>query len=149
MKSEKNWVNTDSRCYFMRFMNLDDSPLPGEIEIEWLPENDQGLEVVNPVYPHMSVAQEPAVVTLPDGRLFAVMRNMTGYVYYAVSSDNAHTWTTPEMLRYSDEGEGIKHPMSPSPLYRLENGKYILIYHNNDGKRLGYDQSAKDWPMNV
>lgn len=149
VKSEKNWVNADSRCYFMRFLNLENNPLPKEIEIEWLPENDKGLEVQNPVYPHMSVAQEPAVVLLPDGRLFAVMRNMTGYIYYSASSDNGKSWTTPAMLKYSDTGEGIKHPMSPCPLYKLKDGKFILIFHNNDGKRFDYDQAEKDWDINV
>lgn len=146
---EKNWVNGDSRCYFMKFMNMDENPEPGEIEIEWYPENDDGLEVTNPVYPHMSVAQEPAVVLLPDGRIFTVMRNMTGYIYYSVSSDNGKTWIKPEMLRYSDNGEGIKQPMASCPIYKLSDGRYILIFHNNDGRRLGYDQSAKQWQINV
>ncbi len=149
MKSEPNWVNTDSRCYFMRFMNMDKNPSPEEIKIEWYPENDLGLEVQNPVYPHMSVAQEPAVVLLPDGRLFTVMRNMTGYIYYSVSADNGKTWETPKMLRYSDTGEGIKHPMSSCPIYKLNNGKFLLLFHNNDGKRLGYDQAEKEWKINV
>ncbi len=149
MKSEKNWVNSDSRCYFMRFINIDDNSEPADIEIEWYPENDQGLEVENSVYPHMSVAQEPAVVLLPDGRLFTVMRNMSGYIYYSVSADNGKTWNEPQMLRYRDSGEGIKHPMSPCPLYKLSNGKFILIFHNNEGKRLGYDQSDKNWKINV
>lgn len=149
MKSEKNWVNADSRCYFMRFMNIDENPEPDDIKIEWYPENDLGLEVENPVYPHMSVAQEPAVVLLPDGRLLTVMRNMSGYIYYSVSADNGKTWNDPKMLRYSDNGEGIRHPMSSCPLYRLDNGKFILIFHNNDGKRLGYDQADKEWDINV
>lgn len=148
-KSEKNWVNADSRCYFMRFMNIDENPLPRDIKMEWYPENDRGLEVQNPVYPHMSVAQEPAVVLLPDGRLFTIMRNMTGYIYYSVSSDNGKTWTDPEMLKYSDQGEGIKHPMSPCPLYKLNDGRFVLIFHNNSGKRLGYDQADKKWNINV
>lgn len=149
MKSEKNWVNADSRCYFMRFINIDENPLPENIKIEWYPENDLGLEVQNPVYPHMSVAQEPAVVLLPDGRLFTVMRNMTGYVYYSISNDNGKTWDNPKMLKYSDDGEGIKHPMSPCPIYKLNNGKFILIFHNNDGKRYGYNQADKNWNINV
>jgi hypothetical protein len=149
MRSEKNWVNTDSRCYFMRFMNMDENPSPEKIKIGWYPENDLGLEVQNPVYPHMSVAQEPAVVLLPDGRLFTVMRTMTGYIYYAVSEDNGKTWTVPEMLRYSDHGEGIKHPMSPCPLFKLDDGSYILIFHNNDGHRYGYQQADKEWSINV
>ncbi len=148
-KKEKNWVNQDSRCYFMRFMNIDDNPDPQDIRIEWYPENDLGLEVSNPVYPDLSTAQEPAVVLLPDGRLFTVMRTMTGYIYFSVSGDNGKTWKKPEMLKYSDNGEGIKHPMSPCPIYRLKNGKYVLIFHNNNGKRLGYDQADKDWTINV
>jgi hypothetical protein len=92
MKSEKNWVNADSRCYFMRFMNIDSNPEPRDIEIEWYPENDLGLEVQNATYPHMSTAQEPALVLLPDGRLFTVMRTMTGYIYYSVSEDNGKSW---------------------------------------------------------
>ncbi|PXX21671.1 sialidase family protein [Arenibacter sp. ARW7G5Y1] len=148
-KSEKNWVNTDSRCYFMRFMNIDENPSPENIKIEWYPENDEGLEVKNPVYPQMSVAQEPATVLLPDGRLFTIMRNMTGFIYYSVSSDNGKTWDVPQMLRYSDTGEGIQHPMSPSPIYKLSNGKFVLIFHNNSGKRFGYDQADKEWDINV
>ena len=149
MKSEKNWVNSDSRCYFMRFMNIDENPSPEEIQIEWYPENDLGLEVENPVYPHMSVAQEPAVVLLPDGRLFTIMRNMTGYIYYSVSSDNGKTWNVPKMLKYSDNGEGVQHPISPCPLFKMSDGKFILIFHNNTGERLGYNQADKKWKINV
>ena len=149
VKPEKNWVNQDSRCYFMRFMNIDENPLPKDIKIEWYPENDKGLEVQNPVYPHMSVAQEPAVVSLPDGRLFTIMRNMTGYIYYSVSSDYGKTWDKPQVLKYSDTGESVKHPMSPCPLFKMSDGKYILIYHNNSGQRFGYDQMQKDWKINA
>ncbi|WP_352423365.1 sialidase family protein [Proteiniphilum sp.] len=147
-KSEKNWVNADSRSYFMRFVNIDDNPgVPG-IKIEWYPEDDKGLEVQNPVYPHMSVAQEPALVLLPDGKLFTVMRNMTGYIYYSVSSDNGRTWIPTRILRYSDTREGIAHPMSPCPIYRLTDGRFILFFHNNAGKRFGYDQHNKNWEIN-
>lgn len=149
VKSEKNWVNTDSRSYFMRFMNIDECENAEDIEINWYPENDNGLSVENKTYPHLSTAQEPAMVLLPDGKLFCVMRTMTGYVYYSQSSDNGKSWQKPQMLRYSDSGEGVKHPMSPCPLFKLEDGKYMLIFHNNDGSRLGYDQSKKEWRINV
>lgn len=149
VKSEKNWVNTDSRSYFMSFVNMDDCDNPEDIEIEWYPENDKGLTVDNNTYPHLSTAQEPALVLLPNGNLFCVMRTMTGFVYYSVSSDNGKSWEEPKMLRYSDTGEGIKHPMSPCPIFRLEDGRYLLIFHNNNGNRLGYDQSEKNWSINV
>jgi hypothetical protein len=74
---------------------------------------------------------------------------MTGYIHYSVSADNGKTWTPTQMLRYSDESEGIPHPMSPCPIYRLSDGKFILFFHNNSGKRLGYDQQSKKWEINV
>jgi len=148
-KSEKNWVNVDSRCYFMRFMNIDENPRPENIKIEWYPENDKGLEVRNPLYPHLSTAQEPATVLLPDGRLFTVMRTMTGYIYYSVSSDNAKTWSEPKILKYSDNGEGIQHPMSPCPLFKMKNEKFLLIFHNNNGRRFDYNQADTEWDINV
>ena len=149
MKPIGSWLNTDSRCYFMRFMNMDENPSPEQLEIEYYPENDLGLEVQNPSYPQQSVSQEPAVVLLPDGRLFTVMRNLTGYIYYSISSNNCKTWDNPKMLKYSDNGEGIQHPLSPCALYKLSNGKFILIFHNNKGERLGYNQLDKKQTINV
>ena len=99
------WVHSDSRSFFMRFENIDENPGPGDISITWLPDNDLGLEVPNRTYPEMSTCQEPAVVLLPDGRLFTVMRTMTGYVYFSVSGDDGHTWSKPDMLRYTDDGK--------------------------------------------
>ena len=144
----KGWVNQDSRCAFLRFENIDDSPDPGDLEITWLPRDREGLEVTNPVYPDISVAQEPCVVLLPDGRLFTVMRTMTGYIWYAVSSDDGATWTGPEVMRYADGGEPVPHPMSPCPLYALDDGRYLLIFHNNSGKRGRYDQFDLEWKCN-
>jgi len=147
-KTYKGWVNQDSRCAFLRFENIDEAPDPADVEITWLPTDREGLEVTNPVYPEMSVAQEPSVALLPDGRLFTVMRTMTGYIWYAVSADDGETWAEPEAMRYADHGEPVPHPMSPCPLYRLEDGRYLLIYHNNNGKHGKYDQFELEWKCN-
>ena len=147
-RTYKGWVNHDSRSAFLRFENLDEAPDPANLEITWLPKDREGLEVTNPVYPEMSVAQEPGVALLPDGRLFTVMRTMTGYIWYSVSADDGETWAGPEVMRYADGGERVPHPMSPCPLYRLEDGRYILIFHNNDGKRGKYDQFELEWKCN-
>jgi len=147
-KKERSWINKDSRCMFMRFVNIEENPEPKDVKIEWLPDGDTGLQVPNSNYEDMSTAQEPSVVLLADGRLFTVMRTTTGYMYYSVSSDNGHRWTKPEALRYEDGGGKIPHPMSPGPIYRLHDGRYILIYHNNKGKRLGFYQNDPDWQFN-
>ncbi|MFO7611379.1 MAG: sialidase family protein [Clostridia bacterium] len=142
------WVNADSHSYFMRFENIDDNPAPGDIRITWLPKGDMGLGVPNSKHPDISTCQEPSVVLLPDGRLFAVMRTMTGYVYYSVSDDDGLTWRTPDRLRYRDDGEGIMHPLSPCPVYRMDNGLYFILFHNNPGICGGFSQFKDSWEMN-
>jgi len=143
------WVNQDSRCYFMRFENIDDNPDPYNIEITWLPDNDKGIEVDNPIIPNMSTAQEPAITLLPDGRIFCIMRTVTGYVYYSTSEDNGHTFKKAQPLRYGDNLEHIKHPLSPAPIYSIKDGLYLTAFHDNDGERIGFSQKKENWEYNM
>ena len=41
------------------------------------------------------------------------------------------------MLRYRDGGEPILNPDSPAPIYRLEDGRYLLFLQNHDGYGYG------------
>ncbi len=113
----------------MRFDNIDESPEPEDIKITWLPEE--------PVKPVTGLALtgliEPCIVLLPDGRLFMVTRTETGCIWYSVSKDDGAKWRESEPLRYQDNGERILHPDSPPPLYALQDGRFLLQYHNNDG----------------
>lgn len=142
-----SWVNVDSRCFLIRFENLDENPEPAQIRTTWLPEDDEGITVNNPLYPDIDTAQEPSAVLLPDGRLFLVMRTVTGFIYYSVSEDNGASWRTPAVL-LDETGEPFAHPLSPCPIYRLQNGKYLLLHHNNPGSRLGFEQSERQWSCN-
>ncbi len=144
-KASKNWCDIDSRSAFMRFENIDDNPLPEEMIISWLPVDKEGLEVPHKIYPEISVSQEPALVLLPDKRLFAVMRTMTGHIWYSVSQNDGETWRNPEVLRYKDGGEKVTNPMASSPIYSLSNGKYLLVFNNNNGKKGEYDQFKENW----
>jgi hypothetical protein len=141
----RNWVDQDSRAGFLRFDNLHTGPDPADLRLTWLPANGEGLVVLHREYPQIVVAEEPAVALLPDGRIFAVMRTMTGYIWYSVSDDDGASWREPQMLRYRDGGEGVKNPMVSCPIYRLANGRYLLIFYNNDGRLNGYNQFKKDW----
>ena len=117
----------------MRFDNIDEGPDPMDLHITWLPEE--------PVRPAEGLILkglfEPCVVLLPDGRLFMVMRTLAGYIGFSVSEDDGATWGPAEPLRYRDNGERVRHPGSPSPLYPLQDGRFVLQYHNNDGS-MGY-----------
>lgn len=144
-RPSKNWPDHDSRARFMRFENIDANPLPEDIRITWLPRDRDGLEVPNKTFPEISVSQEPAVVLLPDNRLFVIMRTMTGHIWYSVSNDDGETWRDPEVLRYKDGGAPVNNPLAGTPLYRLADGRYLLFFNNNDGKRGDYDQFKKVW----
>jgi len=142
------WWHTDSRCYFMRFENIDEGPEPGDLRIRWLPDDDAGLEVPMPMRPGLAAAQEPSLVLLPDGRLFCTMRTLTGFVWYSVSEDGGVHWRPPEVLRTRDNGPGIEHPLSCCPVYPLSTGQFLLLFHNNNGRAFGHDQSELDWQTN-
>lgn len=148
VKPPSGWWTWDSRCAFMRFENIDDNPAPADIAITWLPKGIEGLEVPNRLYPHISMCQEPGLVLLPDGRLFTVMRTMTGWMWYSVSDDDGETWREPEPLRYKDGGVPVPHPLSPGPVYALEDGRYVLLHHNNEGRVGAFSQFKSKWETN-
>jgi len=147
-KPARQWPHADTRCAFVRFENLDEAAAPGEIRATWLPTDREGLEVPNRMYPEISTCQEPGTVLLPDGRLLVVMRTFTGHPYYSVSDDDGATWRQPEPLRYRDDGEKVKHPISPCPLFHLADGRFLLVYHNNDGTLGSHSQWKKRWTAN-
>lgn len=144
-RPSKNWPDQDSRSAFMRFENIDTNPLPEEIKITWLPNDKEGLEVPHKSFPKISVSQEPAIVLLPDKRIFVIMRTMTGHIWYSVSENDGETWRDPEVLRYKDGGEKVPNPIAGTPLYSLANGRYLLFFNNNEGKNEKYDQFKKVW----
>lgn len=128
-----HWTACESVVEFMRFENLDEDPEVKDIQISWYACDDAALRVGFPGHPEVSVVQEPSIVSLPDGRLFAVMRTARGSPYYSVSKDHGRTWSQPDVLRYRDDGEPLLHPCSPCPIYAIGGGKYIILFHNHDG----------------
>lgn len=128
------YPQTGNACIeMMRFDNIDEGPDPKDLQITWLPQ-----EPVKPAEGLMLRGLfEPCMVLLPDGRLFMIMRTLTGFVWYSVSENHGATWRPAEPLRYEDGGERVRHPASPPPLYALQDGRFLLQYHNNDGS-MGY-----------
>ena len=45
--------------------------------------------------------QEPGIVELPDGRLYAYFRTDRAFQYESISSDGGRTWTTPVQSRFT------------------------------------------------
>jgi len=132
-KPINSWIAMAAVVEFMRFENLDDNPAPEDLAITWIAANDDALQVSYPGHPALSVVQEPSIVPLPDGRLFVALRTSAGHPYYAISSDAGLTWSKPEPIRETDDGEALLHPLSPCPIFSPAEGRYILFLHDHDG----------------
>lgn len=130
---EKSWTAAESVTEFMRFENIDDDPEPADVRISWFASGDEALRVGHRTNPRLSVAQEPSIVRLPDKRLFCTLRTMTGYIWYSISADDGETWCPPRPLRRRDHGELILEPLFCCPIYRLADGRYLLIHHPKFG----------------
>ena len=94
----------EMRCEFLRFDNIDEGPDPKDLELTWLPDDEDLVSVPMTAEPWASAGysfcQEPGLVLLPDGRLFTEMRTANGDIWYTVSDDDGHTWRKTEVLRY-------------------------------------------------
>ena len=74
------------------------------------------------------------------------MRTVTGRIWHTVSQDDGASWRPAEMLRYRDDGAEVLHPKSPCPLYGLQDGRFLLFYHNHDGTGYG---ARGPWDMDA
>jgi len=128
---------TGAECWFLRFDNILTEPDPNKLTTTTLPDGERGLRVPTFDDPLNSFAEEPAMVELSDGRFYCVMRTAVGYVAYSVSDDRGHTWTTPAPLYRDGESELMLNPVVPCPIYKLNDGRYILLYYNNNGDAHG------------
>ncbi len=136
----QSWTDWEAVVQFMRFMNVDEDPQPRDLEI-WYSPDEEALRVPHYDCPSLSIAQEPSLVRLPDERLFVTMRTMSGYIWYALSDDDGDTWCTPRPLLREDHGLPIPEPLCCCPIYRLSDGRYVLLHHNNDGH---FEGSARE-----
>ncbi len=113
---------------FIHFDNVDKDPPIKDLVVRWVQTNDKAL--------HIGVhCEEPAIVKLPDNRLFCVMRTGIGTPCWTQSKDDGETWSEPKTLLMKDGGDPIPHPMSPCPIYDAKgneaaSGLYFLLAHN-------------------
>lgn len=140
------WMEHPCAGELIRFDNIDDDPAPADLKVSFLALNEDWLSAPLPGHPECRSGEEPSFCELPDGRLMCVMRTGEGHIWYSISKDSGVTWTQAEMLRFTDHGEGIKHPLSPCPFFRIADGKFVLFAHCSDGYN-GTDrpQSNYNW----
>jgi len=137
VQKEGGLFERDSEVWFLRFDNILSESDPTRLTVTALPDGDRGLRVPMSSGKAMSIAQEPTLVELSDGRFVTVMRTRRGCIYYALSADRGRTWDEPRPLRFCPDGPVVPHPLAPCPLYKLADGRLVLVFHNNDGSANG------------
>jgi len=128
-----SWTAMESVVEFMRFENIDENPAPAAIEISYFATGKNALRVPHYTHPRLSVAQEPSLVCLPDGRLFCTLRTMTGYIWYTLSDTAGENWCAPRPLLRRDFGTPVLQPLCCCPIYQF-GARFLLLHHNNDGR---------------
>lgn len=129
------------RVEFWQFENIDDDPEIEDIEISYFNTNKDAFDfsqvegATNYGIKEGPAIEEAAIVGLPDGRLFAMMRSSVGSPVWSLSEDKGRTWSRPKALRFRDGGKPVLQPRSPCPLYDLRgpeafSGEYFAIIHN-------------------
>jgi hypothetical protein len=81
--------------------------------------------------------EEMTIVPLSGDRWLGVGRCRLGSPAFTISQDRGKTWTAPEPLRYTPGGELIKHPMTMCPIAKTTDGRFVLLFTNNDGSQRG------------
>ena len=135
--SKKSSAGIGSESHFLLFDNVLTEPDPSKLTTTTLTSGHRGLRMPSAMDTHISFCEEPAIVELSDGRFFCVMRTDTGYIVYSLSDDQCRTWRPPAPLYRDRDGDLMLNPVSSCPIYKLKDGRYILVYYNNTGDANG------------
>lgn len=128
---------------------------PDKLKFKLLPEGDKGIRVDVKRFLNKRPLQklheifggdpeknshnfeEMTIVAKSDGSWLGMGRTKLGSPCYTISKDEGHTWSSPEPLRYSPDGDFIKHPMTMCPIAKTSDGRFVLLFNNNDGSERG------------
>jgi hypothetical protein len=151
----RRWQLGTAETSVVRCVNILKESDPAKLEFELLPAGPNGIRVDARRYldspalrrltdfyggcPEDTVGnfQELTLADLPGDRLLGVGRTSIGFPGFTVSADGGRTWTPAEALCYRPGGEPIHHPVTMCPIARTGDGRYVLLFTNNDGSARG------------
>lgn len=149
------WRLNPAEVFLVRCDNILTETRPGKLRFTLLPEGPRGIRVDvfqhrrNPSLRRLLEVfdglpeesgfnfQEMTVVPFSGGRWLGVGRTYLGSPGWSVSRDRGRTWSAVEPLRYAPGGKPIMHPMTMCPIARTSDGRFVLLFTNNDGRRRG------------
>ncbi len=116
--------------WLIRSDNLMTEKDPDQLRWEMLPGGEKGIR--NNALGGLQ--EEHTTVPLPDGGIYSTFRTLEGYLGHAYSRDRGKTWPVTEFATYTPGGRRIKQPRACGRVFHCRNGKYLLWFHNNDGR---------------
>jgi hypothetical protein len=117
--------------WFYKSDNINTERNPDKLNWELLPDGNIGVCETS----LGKTQEEHNVVSLSNNDLYVIYRTTEGYPGESYSRDGGHTWSVAEFAR-DKNGRVIKHPRACPKLFKCNNGKYLLWYHNNN--RIGW-----------
>ena len=105
---------------------------PEKIAWEMLPEGDKGIRGDQLGFLQEEHNIEP--LSGVENGLYCAFRTLEGYVGESYSYDGGRSWSTPQFATYAD-GRFVKNPRACPMVWRTQSGKYLMWFHNHDGRR--------------
>lgn len=90
--------------------------------------------------------EEHNIVPLGGDDIYCVFRTLDGYAGHAYSRDGGKTWSMPVHATYTPGGkQRIKTPRACPRVFRCQNGKFLLWFHNHDGRDVPARNKDRDF----
>jgi hypothetical protein len=115
-----------SEGWFFRCSNINNVKNPKKLKWLMFPDGQTGLK--NEKYGYVN--EEQNIFQMNDGTIYCMHRTISGHPLESYSRDGGKSWTLPAVPRYED-GIELKNPRAFPRIWKCENGKYLLWYHNN------------------
>lgn len=122
----KQYMLDHSEGWFLKCSNINRVKNPEKLIWTILPDGHSGIK--NEKYGHIN--EEQNIFQLSDGTLYCMYRTISGHPLESYSYDEGKFWTLPAVPRY-ENGVALKNPRACPRIWKCENGKYLLWYHNN------------------
>ncbi len=132
--SPNDWC---TEVFMLELANIQTETDPEKLTFRFLPDGDEGVWVPYPGTDR-HFGQEGTLVGLSGGRLLCVFRSRQGHPFFSISSDGGMTWSKPDVLRLSPGGEPFNQPCAPCPITKLQDGRFVFLFHNTKPEDSGW-----------
>jgi hypothetical protein len=123
-------MERETELCFYRFDNVLTERDPARLTVSTFPKGGRGLRLPRKDNPKYMWSNEPGLIELADGRIFAAFRTRNDCVYWTQSADQGVNWSPTAPLLYRNGGEPMLNPNAPCPIVKLSDGRIVILFYN-------------------